>query len=1785
MKLLISRAALARWGALALCLCLWAVPAAAQEALEDIENTCVEQGGQGEPCQTSADCSVNAYATTCIEHRAGDPNSRRCEIPCEQGEGINYTEQPALCSLGETCVEGKASPGRIGYYCQPSRFRMDLNLLDACVRHWLEGTAPASVQRDDNVCALESNLNRLLDQNGDRSFDIFDLDLCVLSFLEQPGCDPQEQSCQAEDLVLCQQDEDCGEGLYCDTARNACTRDCGYIASRESSALVLDRPCAGALKACDYARGRCQSVELEGTTCQVDRDCLAGSYCLLGQCAPHCSRSIDCPDNRWHCAPNNQCRALAAPDANDGFAFNPQDYVVRFARKNLTLSPVEDSDASSLAIIDLRTRAQVRSNPSVSFGYRLEVTYGLKEDSACLKPFVDCDDPEQRQDGESVETCAERQADCIIDDTEEWVRLTSPFGVVTAAGSPSLRLDLNPQAAARLSPGRYVATVRALYDNGDSDSLQVSFTKTTLSGEYDGTLSVGLGRQENSLNREQPITFGMKIRVLDQIARWNELLEERGLDQEEGFTDITQGYLVHASLHGNSSFAFARSGVRRYADNEIPFVGLYSPQLGRMRLLGFIDVAEDFCVGLNGACEDGRDLHARNLLGRDVRRQMEFIGPYDEAGQRFHGVYREKISGLASSYDVTLEGGFRLEQTVADESGLEQLPALLGSTDPVSFPSLSQVNDLLDQELLQACSGRSDELARFGSRSRFEDYLEQATRAGGSESDRAIFPTQVQFSSALETALTLLNSSGEDADRYDQSVLSLHDFLAGRILPCQEGGPVEAGCIDESKARCGLLLYQKALVNGWVNRDAVENHELAGRLPLLCSDTLRPEGCLTSGGEAPEVFAYQEHNLFWFNLAQMMKFDGDHALSDAFLTLYRNQINPFQAGAAVDYKRGRLLDAIGRYDQTTQMMLSPQSAAVMHDWPILAYLQSGNNWLGTMQSVLSDRLNALGELADLSRRVFNTASEDDFLVAQHLMQHEYLYQVYLISLQRDWQGDSFAYEGAAASVFSQGQNVLNQYNPQRNALGVVDGRVYLENDDPTRSNWQHYRELLVGEGGMIPAAQEEIDAAVSNLQGSLQDLDELELHLFLAHEELQRDMDALCGPADDVANLCTRAQMLRAQDDQEWERQFECIFGSNLGESRDDCSDVSDRFTCSDFSFETPWDDRPYDILRDQRDNCREVLKEVNGPSLVQYSDNLQCPFGKAEDNFYVTVRGEQRACVGGEAGALLGERARLDQERLDILGSIATMLRILNADLEVQQRIAEDIHDDFIFRLIRGLIEQGIRTVINVTQTVRSSVSEALEGPDCIFVVGFSNGTDCPQKVTVKTIKATKEIIFGALKNIAEGLLEAEELVREIGLEKTEFYRGLAELEAGFKSAEREIDDYTGQYRLLTTEIYNIDLQLANIEYQVASISNGYADEAEFLFDRLVGRESGSVLFGRQLVASSSQSFRQAHQYTYRMLRAFIHQYNLSTAEATPLVNSLLAAVTLDDLQGIIGELDRLEREYCGREGIDCDASSNTEVLRLSLREALFPNLRDVIDPNSGEVLTAGEQFHNIITSPPWVRRRLFGPYTVDQIELPFSLPLTLQQQGPDGPSWMINPLGCAQFLATEHSLVAYPGNVAVNIKGQNLDDEERQIRYELVRGDTDLVRGCRLESVQDFPGDLPELQYPIRRHIVGYAPQSDLAQRDAPPSYVTRSGPLSSCINQAERGGDLRDSPTCWRYFARGRSLSSLDWRLSIPLQIDSASTENSWLVGEDLPGEDRPIIDDIVLYFRYNARPVGE
>jgi hypothetical protein len=482
------------------------------------------------------------------------------------------------------------------------------------------------------------------------------------------------------------------------------------------------------------------------------------------------------------------------------------------------------------------------------------------------------------------------------------------------------------------------------------------------------------------------------------------------------------------------------------------------------------------------------------------------------------------------------------------------------------------------------------------------------------------------------------------------------------------------------------------------------------------------------------------------------------------------------------------------------------------------------------------------------------------------------------------------------------------------------------------------------------------------------------------------------------------------------------------------------------------------------------------------------------------------------------------------------------------------------------------------VRKTVDGVINASSEAIECYLQAGFSIGTDCPMVIASGVIDVTGEIANGVTEAVIYSIKEAADYLMEslndylearseyVG-EKREIYQSL-----------RDIDDLITQFQTLSQEIFGMQLAIEDLKYQIGANYATYQDDVRFALDHIVGRENGNLLRGRRLVTESDQKFRKLLQYTYRMLMAFQHDYNLTSAQLANYKNRLMASVTLDDVRDLIEDLEQYELDYCGREGLDCDNVNNVEMLRLSLRDTLFPKFTDKIGPDN-RVITKGELFHNQITNLPQLRRVIINGLPAQVIELPFQTPLTLQSSGINGPQWLISPLECNHHLVNKR----FQGNVAVNFKGKNLGEGERSISYELIRGHTDFMRSCHPETRVAEVGLPPETTFPIRSLIVGYAPQSSQAQSDSPLSFVTNSSNLSGCINGNEARGELNESE-CWRFFARGRSLSAPDWRIVIPVTIDGAETENAWIMGEGLPSDERPIIEDIVIYLRYQSRPTS-
>jgi len=185
----------------------------------------------------------------------------------------------------------------------------------------------------------------------------------------------------------------------------------------------------------------------------------------------------------------------------------------------------------------------------------------------------------------------------------------------------------------------------------------------------------------------------------------------------------------------------------------------------------------------------------------------------------------------------------------------------------------------------------------------------------------------------------------------------------------------------------------------------------------------------------------------------------------------------------------------------------------------------GNEWLRQMQLVVSDRLRVQREFIDLRRRVFANTDRSDRLLAEQLAQQEYLVQVYLMALQKHWQGKDFRSLGRGAEVFATLQAMLLQLHESRNPLGQMAGQTYFESTDPSLPNWRHYLVRLVGKdgaGGLVARGRSEVNDAVRNLRDALRDVDALENNIFEARDEYKKELTDLCGPdvMSDAKTVC-----------------------------------------------------------------------------------------------------------------------------------------------------------------------------------------------------------------------------------------------------------------------------------------------------------------------------------------------------------------------------------------------------------------------------------------------------------------------------------------------------------------------------------------------------------------------------------------------------------------------------------------------------------------------------------------
>jgi hypothetical protein len=1655
---------------------------------------------RGRACANDSICS--APATSCV--------NGSCQIPCGVVPGGQLDEQPkpALCSLGETCSAGTAA-GKTRYFCKPTPFRMDLNMLDSCIYHFVEGIQP-DFESSPTSCGLMSKLTTLLDQDGNSTFDISDVDLCIKTFLGEPPCNTATATCP-NSQTYCTSDAVCGEGAFCNQDMHRCERECGYIVDRDNlEHPLLDRVCSGSLQTCNYEKGTCRDISLEGASCQLDRDCPTGAYCMVGQCAPRCYRSLDCPSSSWFCGVENTCLPKPKPGAGPGF--DPKEYSVLYSVDNIELDPFQNQYDVPLLIMNTKTSKQVFDDPKVAFGYRLETKYERKNSAEC--------------NGDLSQLPASVQSDCLIAAEEEFLTLGSPFGTLYATGDAATKLKLN-SSADKLSPGLYPVVVTAYFSNGRSASVRVTFKKPSPSGEYNGKVSAYLGSPKAHLS-----TTGLAMRLYiktkeqdssAQLIKWSKIVADNNLANEEEFEDITEGYPVNGFIHASESLLFDNPMAATNADNEIPIKGLYSPQYGRMRLVTVLDLPKAICRNMQGqACVANDDLRAENTFGRAVRRIVELIGPFKPAERTFEGQYRETISGLAP-HTFTIEGGFRLAQISQNGQAIPEPPALIAAVNAglVSFPTDAVVSQALRDAMTASCG--STLANTLSTKAAVDAYLASYGTAPPT------FP-QVVFEKRIRNAIdTVANSA---------ATLTFTEYLAGQVKFCSP--TVTSNCVDQKQLSCGLAFMRRAIVENWFDKEAlgVDAQGNPATPPLFCNRSNNGgENNCSDPAKATGAVVFQDHLRFYRELTQTYVYQANGAWSDAFHALYKAQdrADVFGSSTAFDYKQTKLKDAIKNYDAARAEMVGSPAAAVLFSWPMARFQGNGLPWLTQMQSVVSDRLDAWIELADLRRRVLQTADlQKTYTFAKHIMNQEYLTQVYLAELQRTWQKLQFEYAGESAEVLSRGDTFLAKVSDSRNPLGLSPDRVYFENTDLTVTNWQNYRKNVLERVETVKTA---VNGAVQNLHGALQARADLESGLLQTEQGRDASIEDICGPEQVDPVACRRSP-----EDRE-------LATSCVGES------CPDPWTCDNAN---------------ELSDCANVVK-LFGSAV----DNVSCRADVKPHRYQVTLGRDsagdeiKRACNHGRVGALLQEGVKLELQRDQIKTRVQTLLRSIareQAYMEETRVSNDDMVEYLKSQRTAFAVAEGALAAAEATYDLAYNSAKGIE---CMLIVGMANGTDCPQKAlstgAVITAVAAKYAVIPGLQMAMSHMQRSKEITYQ---EKSNSQE-LRQLRLRLDGLVGDVENAIAEYQQVVQQLYNVDLQAADLAKTAQDIASRYKDQNEDLVRRLVGQDSGQTIRANRLVRAADKSFHGLLVDAYKMTRAFIHRYNYAD-QAEAWTNRVYRLTTVADVEQLVADLTDAERNFCGTMGGDCDAINNRQVFRFSLREQLFPQLKDSVDPTTGNVVYAGEQFHNLITSSTFRRKRVVQGATVERIELPFAI--RANDIGTAGSP--LNPLmlprgGCNHVIVADRT--GSGGTVAVNVLGSFIEGSSRALQYTLVRGGTDQIRSCN-------PSGVFVNTFTVGRPVVETSLQASFQTELNPPFLACRNN------QELEREATRDQVAGCWTYFARDRSLAAPDWIFTIPLE------GQEWVVGIDpatklpLPQANRPQLEDVVIYLRYNARAVS-
>jgi len=1581
-------------------------------------------------------------------------------------------------------------------------FLIDINLVDQSVSFFLDAI-PAGpwIER--------------FDRDGDDEFDIFDVDLTVDGFLNPRELTPCESKweCDSSGKWKCKEvdegDEkfclECESDDECGTGAYCsdyrCVRSCGITADSANSDSTAFTECYGRNKACEVEKGKCYKVENTRTSCHIDSDCLSSNYCSLGMCEPLCYSNSDCPGADWMCSKENRC--IPRPEKPGVTPLDPTKFQVMFGKTSIRIDSEMPFVDIPVVIMDKEARTEAIGEDALYIPYRLKVSYAPRSSA-------DCTLPEEKEnmtaeEREEFENESERiRKSCEV---TPFLTMEKPIGMLRGESGQKIRFNIDEYLFSALPNGYYSIKVELIAGNGNSTGMSISYDNPSSSGRYSGMIVFTEPAYTGS-------TFmGLDFNITKKDIRWNELLKN-SYGEEIGTVDLESGLPIEEEFEG------------KYIYGEI--------------------LSKESPLYLNPE----RDENGNPLLDSDgnilLKDKVQFVGLYQPLSGKVRMIFQTDLpknynaegSGAKLSYknlfgrDLrrmvimdgeldTLKRSFRglyretisglgdAEYTIGGSFSFAQVTSASGT---IKVPADREMGATAfdsatgDFALENYCPSIEDitALKAYFTPEMFKTYLsgiDEKSDLSGKES--ALFGELVQLEEKLQDAIdtvTKVNADGKRVILEGQSEKALQDTLREKSTIC-ENGEYDDTCINMEALTCAVHFYGHAIRESFVRSSESEDHT---------DETRRMRMILTH-----RFTELLDELVTTYNYAA-----GDK-MAEGF-RIFMNTTSENGFGKELD----ATIDAYEFHEKARAVIFDPfilQSVKMLSTVPQSVRLY-GNaraevtefgfkgvaGFIKRATGQMDSSITTLSKYLNLKRRQTGVISMSDRDYLNLLGQELFLEAVTLLSLQESWIGTGaieFMTIDYMKNMLSEITDLRIKLDSSKNPLGYNPDEIFLSFLSPRGSsddNYEYFKREFLSLAG---EAKNSLQLAVNEFSRGFSEDTAFDDRLFATKEKYSQQLDSICGSEE---------------------------------------IDYYEEIPCgSEVTFE------PGDIIYECGDSdCTEVeakLEESDGticrPDIPQY---------------FITLGSDKRNCFQGEVGSRIRAIDELKSQQEAIKTRLKTLVEQLNIERDHLVRVAgmnEEINDYYL---------DNTRSFLNFTTAMMAA--NAMKESTFIIadgiprIVGFSNDVGAP---AVAAIKSAAALVYNGIKT---GIVLGQE-----GLQRAE------SLKMMIHSQNKDIAEREKHIQLMMTEGYNlaaqhntVERQILTQEYQIQQLlftaqksANYFSEANKSLIEYLIGQPQNSRFQRNFHVMEAEQKYEKALKAAYEAGKSMEYEFNYPYPGE--LANRVFTYRTIPDLESYAQLLDSEKRERWNFDENNGSLGRNYgSAYTLSLRDLLFPKMREKIDPeDSRKRVTKEMQFNRKLLSSKYrFKRSHSSKKVVEQIEIPFSV--WLQEIEHIVPTDSGRKTEYYTMVPNSISMCnAHIQGIKINTKGNFLPEE---LMYDIERGGLDDMRTCYMIPDKEKPQNDPQTE--IRRWKIS----------DKKWNSSLRN---KSCIN-APTGPEQQ--PECTHSIFVDRTLGASDYTLIIPnidVKVGSETRKLFDLMLED--GDVAPVIGDIELTFYYRSRGV--